>query len=185
MSVIGNKDDVSVDILVAIEDSGIPYEFKPDTIIEAKSIPLEVEAKDLEGRTDLRNDLIVTIDGDDTKDFDDAIEVRKLPNGNYYLGVHIADVTNYVKEGNPLDDEAKNRGTSVYLADRVIPMLPEALSNGICSLNPNVDRLTLSCDCEIDPQGNTVSYKIYPSVIKSKYRLTYQQVNAYYRGNHT
>lgn len=185
LKVLGHKDDVAVDIQAAIEDAGVPWEFNPFTIAEAKAIPLEVSAEDIKGRVDLRERMIVTIDGDDTKDFDDAVEVWKLPNGNFKLGVHIADVTHYVKEGQPLDDEALTRGTSVYLADRVIPMLPEALSNGICSLNPRVDRLVLSAEMEIDKEGNTVDYSVYAGVINSKHRLTYQQVNAYYRGNHS
>ena len=183
--VLGHKDDVSIDILSAIEDANIPYVFGPATQREAREMPSSVSEKEVEGREDLRDQLIVTIDGDDTKDFDDAINVRKLENGNYLLGVHIADVTHYVKENNPLDDEAKIRGTSVYLADRVIPMLPEALSNGICSLNPHVDRLTVSCETEIDKDGNTVKYRIFPSVINSKHRLTYQEVNKYYRELHS
>lgn len=151
----------------------------------AKKIPLEVSESEIKNRVDLRDRMIVTIDGDDTKDFDDAIEVIKLPNGNFKLGVHIADVTHYVKEDEPLDDEALTRGTSVYLADRVIPMLPEALSNGICSLNPRVDRLVLSAEMEIDKTGKTVDYKVYQGVINSKHRLTYQQVNAFYRDSHS
>ncbi len=185
LKVLGHKDDVAVDIQAAIEDALVPWEFLPMTIQEAKDIPLIVNQSELRDRIDLRKRMIVTIDGDDTKDFDDAIEVSKLPNGNFLLGVHIADVTHYVKEGNPLDDEALTRGTSVYLADRVIPMLPEVLSNGICSLNPHVDRLVLSAEMEIDKQGRTVDYKIYQGVINSRYRLTYQQVNAYYRKGHT
>lgn len=182
--VLGHKDDVSIDILSSIEDADIPYVFGVDTQREAKEMPETVSEKDIEGREDLRGQLIVTIDGDDTKDFDDAINVKKLENGNYLLGVHIADVTHYVKEGKPLDDEAKMRGTSVYLADRVIPMLPESLSNGICSLNPHVDRLTVSCETEIDKDGNTVKYRVFPSVINSTHRLTYQEVNKYYRDLH-
>ena len=182
---LGNKDDVSVDILIAIEDAGIKSEFSADTLDEANHIPDHVTEEEMLGREDLRDRLIVTIDGDDTKDFDDAIEVRKLDNGNYLLGVHIADVSHYVKEGNPLDDEAKLRGTSVYLADRVIPMLPEKLSNGICSLNPHVDRLTLSAEMEIDKDGNNVNYRIFPSVINSKHRLTYKEVNNFFRDKHS
>lgn len=185
LKVLGHKDDVAVDIQAAIEDAAVPYEFAPSTTLEAKKIPSEVTEADLKDRVDLRDRMIVTIDGDDTKDFDDAVEVTKLPNGNFLLGVHIADVTHYVKEGQPLDDEAQTRGTSVYLVDRVIPMLPEALSNGICSLNPRVDRLVLSAEMEIDKQGRTVDYKIYQGVINSKHRLTYQQVNAFYRKEHS
>lgn len=177
---LGKEGDTSIDILSAIENAIIPYEFSTETLAEAHKIPDTVQPKELEGREDKRNELIVTIDGDDTKDFDDAITVKKLENGNYLLSVHIADVTHYVKEDSALDDEAKTRGTSVYLADRVIPMLPEKLSNGICSLNPNVDRLTLSSDMEIDKDGNTVRKNVYPAVINSKHRLTYKQVNKFF-----
>lgn len=179
--IIGVEGDASLDILASIYDSGVPFEFDPQTIKEAKQLPPNIDNENIDGRKDVRERLIVTIDGDDTKDFDDAISVRKLNNGNYLLEVHIADVTHYVKEGTSLDAEAKLRGTSIYLADRVIPMLPTELSNGICSLNPNVDRFVLSCEMEIDKKGNTVKYEIYPGIINSKYRLTYQEVNKFYK----
>jgi len=130
-----------------------------------------------EGRRDLRNETIVTIDGDDAKDLDDAVHVRKLENGNYLLGVSIADVSYYVTEGSPLDREAYFRGTSVYLVDRVIPMIPHRLSNGICSLNPQVDRLTITCEMEINPMGEVVSHEIFPAVINTTERMTYNHVN--------
>jgi len=183
--IIGMQGDASIDILSSIYDAGIPFEFDPRTVKEAEQIPPTIDNEDKSGRKDITERLIVTIDGDDTKDFDDAVAVKKLDNGNYLLEVHIADVTHYVKEGTALDDEAKIRGTSVYLADRVIPMLPEALSNGICSLNPHVDRFVLSCEMEIDKQGNTVKYEIYPGIINSSHRLTYQEVNKFYKGEKT
>lgn len=181
VKILGNKDDVSVDILAAIEDANIPTEFNVGTKNAAKKIASSVSSEEIINRVDLRKNMIVTIDGDDTKDFDDAIEVKKLDDGLYVLSVHIADVTHYVTENSPLDEEALMRGTSVYLADRVIPMLPEELSNGICSLNPRQDRLTLSVDITIDQSGKTVDYKIYEAVICSRYRLTYQEVNKYFK----
>lgn len=186
VKVLGKSDDVAMDILSAIEDANVPYEFSHEALLEAKKIPQSVDLKTLfEQRHDLRSQLIVTIDGDDTKDFDDAISITKMENGNFILSVHIADVTYYVKEDSYLDHDAKSRGTSVYLVDRVIPMLPTELSNGICSLNPHVDRLTITAQMEINNRGETVKYEIYPSIINSKYRLTYQDVNKYYHDQHS
>ena len=144
---------------------------------EAEDVPEEIEPSEIEGRRDLRNDLTITIDGADAKDLDDAIAVKKLKNGNTELTVSIADVSYYVKEDSSLDKEAYDRATSVYLVDRVIPMIPHRLSNGICSLNPEVDRLTLSCRMEINARGEVVNHEIFDSVIHSNYRMTYDAVN--------
>lgn len=175
--VIGHKNDPGMDILSIVVSNGIPTKFPYDVLAEADQVPDTINEKDLVGRRDLREQLIVTIDGEDAKDLDDAVTVKKLANGNYFLGVHIADVSNYVTEGSQLDREAYERGTSVYLTDRVIPMIPQRLSNGICSLNPHVPRLTMSCEMEIDPNGQVVSHDIFPSVIQTTERMTYTAVN--------
>lgn len=175
--VIGHKNDPGMDILSIVVSNGIPIKFPDDVLAEADQVPDTINEKDLVGRRDLREQLIVTIDGEDAKDLDDAVTVKKLANGNYFLGVHIADVSNYVTEGSQLDREAYERGTSVYLTDRVIPMIPQRLSNGICSLNPHVPRLTMSCEMEIDPNGQVVSHDIFPSVIQTTERMTYTAVN--------
>ena len=175
--IIGHKNDPGVDILSIVCKYEINDTFPEEVIEELDSIPEEVREQDKKGRKDLTNVTIFTIDGDDTKDIDDAISIEKLKNGNYKLGVHIADVSYYVKEGSPLDKEAMDRGTSVYLVDRVIPMLPHKLSNGICSLNPGVERLAISCVMEIDNNGKTVDYEIFPSIIKSRLQMTYKKVN--------
>ena len=175
--IIGHKNDPGVDILSIVCKYEINDTFPEEVIEELDSIPEEVREQDKKGRKDLTDVTIFTIDGDDTKDIDDAISVEKLKNGNYKLGVHIADVSYYVKEGSPLDKEAMDRGTSVYLVDRVIPMLPHKLSNGICSLNPGVARLAISCVMEIDNNGKTVDYEIFPSIIKSRLQMTYKKVN--------
>lgn len=175
--VIGHKNDPGMDILSIVVSNGIPTKFPDDVLAEADQVPDTINEKDLVGRRDLREQLIVTIDGEDAKDLDDAVTVKKLANGNYFLGVHIADVSNYVTEGSQLDREAYERGTSVYLTDRVIPMIPQRLSNGICSLNPHVPRLTMSCEMEIDPNGQVVSHDIFPSVIQTTERMTYTAIN--------
>ena len=177
IKILGHKNDPGVDILSIVAKYDIPDTFSDGVIDELEEIPDSVSSEEMIGRVDLRNEVIFTIDGDDTKDIDDAISIEKLENGNYKLGVHIADFSYYVKEGSKIDDEAYLRGTSVYLADRVIPMLPHKLSNGICSLNPLVDRLAMSCVMEIDNNGNTVDYEIFESVIQSKIQMTYKKVN--------
>ena len=183
IEVIGHKHDPGVDILSIIYKYNINVEFPDDVKEEVKTIPSEVSEEEMVGRRDLRDEVIFTIDGDDTRDIDDAISIEKLPNGNYKLGVHIADVSYYVKEGSPLDVEAQERGTSVYLVDRVIPMLPHELSNGICSLNPNVDRLAMSCVMEIDENGKLQDYEIFESVIRSRIQMTYKKVNSILEDN--
>ncbi|SDO41015.1 ribonuclease R [Alkalicoccus daliensis] len=174
--IIGHKNDPGVDIMSIIHKHGLPGDFPEEAIRHAEEVPETIDPKDIEGRRDLREQTIVTIDGADAKDLDDAVQVKRLDNGNYLLGVHIADVTNYVTEGSPIDKEAYERATSCYLVDRVIPMIPHRLSNGICSLNPQVDRLTLSCDMEISPQGEVVNHDIYESVIRTNERMTYTDV---------
>ena len=179
IKILGHKDDVGIDILSKVYEHDIEPNFMEETMEEIKSIPDSVSESEIGNRRDLRDKKIVTIDGDDAKDFDDAIYIEKLDNGNYLLGVHIADVTHYVKEDTSLGRDAEERATSVYLVDRVIPMLPHQLSNGICSLNPNVDRLTMSCDMEINSSGKVINYDIYESVMNSKKRMTYKKVNKY------
>lgn len=175
--ILGYTGEKGTDILSIIKQYKLPEEFPNNVISQAQAIPQEIEEREIERRLDLREKNIFTIDGEDAKDFDDAVSVEKMNNGNFLLGVHIADVTHYVKENSPLDKEALKRGTSVYLIDRVIPMLPLELSNGICSLNPNVDRLTLSVFMEIDNNGNIVDHKIQESVIRSKKRLVYDDIS--------
>lgn len=176
LEILGNPDDPGVDILSVIRKFNLPESFPEEVLEAANDIPDTITEKDLVGRKDLRDWMMVTIDGEDAKDLDDAVNVELLDNGNYLLGVHIADVTHYVTEGSPLDKEALERGTSVYLVDRVIPMIPHRLSNGICSLNPQVDRLTLTCEMEWTPDAKLVRHEIYPSVIKTNERMTYSNV---------
>ncbi|NEU30133.1 ribonuclease R [bacterium LRH843] len=175
--ILGHKNDPGMDILSIIYKYGIQVEFPDQVIRQANSVPDEIDQSELKDRRDLREEVIVTIDGADAKDLDDAVTVKKLENGNYLLGVHIADVTHYVTEGSPIDEEAADRATSVYLVDRVIPMIPHRLSNGICSLNPQVDRLTLSCEMEINQAGKVVKHEIFQSVIRTTERMTYTDVN--------
>lgn len=178
IEVLGNKNDPGVDISKIILSHDAPINFPFEVKKAVKTIPNEVSEKDLKGREDFRDHIIVTIDGDDAKDFDDAIEVSKIGD-NYEIGVHIADVSYYVKENQAIDLEAFNRGTSLYCSDQVVPMLPFELSNGICSLNPHVDRLVTSCIVLINPQGEVIKSKIVKGVINSKARLTYNYVNQF------
>ena len=175
--ILGHKNDPGIDILSIIYKHGITIDFPEEVLDQASNVPETIKEEELVGRRDLRNEMIVTIDGADAKDLDDAVSVKKLDNGNYKLGVYIADVTYYVEEGTPIDTEAFERGTSVYLVDRVIPMIPHRLSNGICSLNPQVDRLTLGCEMEINSAGQVVNHEIFQSVIKTTERMTYSDVN--------
>ena len=183
VEIIGHKNDPGVDILSIVYKYNINVDFPDDVKEQVSMMPMEVSEEELKDRRDLRDTVIFTIDGDDTKDIDDAISIKKLSNGHYELGVHIADVSYYVKEGGPLDNEAMERGTSVYLVDRVIPMLPHELSNGICSLNPNVDRLAISCVMEFDSNGKQIKYDIFPSVIRSRIQMTYKKVNSILEDN--
>lgn len=175
-TVIGHKDDPGVDIKLVAYKYGIYEEFSKKAMEQTDAIPSVVSDNELKCRTDLTNEVIFTIDGDDTKDIDDAISY-KFENGLHVLGVHIADVSYYVTENSYLDKDALSRGTSSYLADSVIPMLPHKLSNGICSLNEGVIRLTQSCVMKINNEGNVVDYDIFPSFIKSRKKMTYKKVN--------
>lgn len=183
IEILGHVNDPGVDILSIVSAHDTPIEFPKEVYKQIDTIEDSIKESDLVGRRDLRKETIVTIDGDDAKDLDDAISLTVLKNGNYYLGVHIADVSNYVTENSPLDKEAVIRGTSIYLVDRVIPMLPHKLSNGICSLNPHVDRLTISCFMEITLEGKVVDHEIVPAVIKSTERMTYNNVNSILDGD--
>jgi ribonuclease R len=177
IQILGHKNDPGVDILSIIFQHGIEIEFPDEVMKAAEAAPDTINEEELKGRTDLRDEFTITIDGADAKDLDDAISVKKLDNGNHELIVSIADVSYYVEEDSHLDKEAYERGTSVYLVDRVIPMIPHRLSNGICSLNPDVDRLTMSCRMEIDSAGKVVNHDIFQSVIHSDRRMTYDAVN--------
>ncbi len=176
VQVIGKKDAPGVDVLSIIMGHDLPQNFPADVLTYAENLPDVVPDDELARRRDLRELLMITIDGEDAKDLDDAVSVQVLDNGNYMLGVHIADVGHYVTEDSVLDKEALERATSVYLVDRVIPMLPQKLSNGICSLNAGEDRLALTCMMEINTQGVVVSHDIFESVIHVNYRMTYRDV---------
>lgn len=177
IEVIGNINEAGIDMLSVIKEYNLPNEFPEFVLSEAKKIPQKIDLKDIKNRKDLREDTIFTIDGEDSKDLDDAVSVRKNDEGNYILDVHIADVSFYVKENSRLDKEAIKRGTSIYMFDRVIPMLPIQLSNGICSLNAGEDRFALSCSMEIDNKGNVISSDVYKSIINVTERMTYTNVN--------
>ena len=176
LEILGHVNDPGVDILSVIKAYGLPEEYPDDVMKQIENIPDEVEEKEKAGRADFRDLQTVTIDGEDAKDLDDAITISKEGN-MYHLGVHIADVSQYVTEGSPLDKEALKRGTSIYLVDRVIPMIPHKLSNGICSLNQGVDRLALSCMMDINEKGEIVKHKICESVINVTRRMSYTSVH--------
>lgn len=183
VEVLGNNSDAGMDITALVLSSGIKTNFPEEVLLELDEIPDEIKKTDYPNRRDLTDKLIITIDGIDAKDLDDAVAVEKLDNGNYLLGVYIADVANYVKEGTFLDLEAFERGTSCYLPDRVIPMLPKKLSNGICSLNEGVDRLVMACEMEINNVGEIVNSEIFEGIINSKHRMTYDDVNKIIKNN--
>jgi ribonuclease R len=183
IEILGKEDDFGVDVEIMIRKFHLPHRFPPEVIDEAQAIAAVIPERELNRRRDYRNLPIVTIDSETARDFDDAVHVRELANGNYELQVHIADVAQYVKPGSPLDTEARLRGTSVYFPDRAVPMLPLELSTDICSLRPQVDRLVLSCTMEIDHQGEVVGYEINEGVIRSAERMTYTAVNAVIEGD--
>ncbi|AZN39157.1 ribonuclease R [Paenibacillus albus] len=185
VEVLGHKDDPGIDILSIIRKHQLPESFPVDVMAEAEAAPDSITEDEIvrQGRRDLRDKVIVTIDGEDAKDLDDAVNIERLENGNYVLGVHIADVSYYVQENSALDQEAYRRGCSVYLVDRVIPMLPHRLSNGICSLNPKVDRLTMSCEMEFEAETlKRVRHDVFTSVIRTKERMTYTNVRKILQG---
>ncbi len=183
VEILGRPGDKGIDIDIIIRKYNLPEDFPPSVLNSALDIEDFITEDEIKGRLDLRNVKMVTIDGEDAKDLDDAVSIERLESGNFKLGVHIADVTHYVKERSVIDKEAFKRATSVYLIDRVIPMLPKKLSNGICSLNPKVDRLTLSCIMEVNRQGKVVNHTIAQSVIKTNERMTYTDVTKILRDN--
>jgi len=183
IEILGRREEFGVDVEIIIRKYHLPHRFAEDVLAEARDAPREVPASDAAGRRDFRSLPIVTIDGETAKDFDDAVYVERLPGGHYRLQVHIADVAHYVRPGSAIDREARLRGTSVYFPDRAVPMLPLDLSNGICSLNPHVDRLVMSCLMEIDSKGRVVAYELVPGVIRSARRMTYTAVYAALRGD--
>lgn len=181
---MGHQNDIGMDVLSVLYEYDIDPVFPQEVLDESKAIPTQLQPQDYQGRKDLRDQLIFTIDGEDAKDLDDAISLVK--NGDITtLGVHIADVSHYVSLNQPIDEEAFKRSTSTYVVDRVVPMLPEALSNGVCSLQPNVDRLTITCEMDFDEFANLLDYRVFPSVIHSKVRFTYTEVNRIFQGEPT
>ena len=176
VEVLGNINKFGVDLMCMVKEYDLPFEFPEFVLKEADRIPDKINENEIANRVDLRNERIFTIDGEDAKDLDDAVCVKKNTEGNYILSVHIADVSNYIKENTKLDQEAILRGTSVYMLNTVIPMLPEKLSNGICSLNAGEDRFTLSITMEIDNKGNVISSEIYKAVIRVTERMSYTDI---------
>lgn len=187
--VIGHKDDPKFDIKTMAVEKGVSIEFSEEDLKQAGEIPTKITKEMIQKRlampygVDFRENNTFTIDCASAKDLDDAVDIKKLPNGNYLLGVHIADVSYFIKENTALDVEAKNRATSHYLYQYVIPMFPHSLSNGICSLNPNEDRFTLSCIMEINPEGEVVDFQIADGIINSKKKMTYEEINDIFENN--
>ncbi len=181
--ILGNIGDVGLEILSIIKQNDLPLEFPEEVLEASRKVPRAIKKNELDGRRDLRERTVVTVDGEDAKDLDDAVYVEQISSEEFLLGVYIADVSYYVTEGSILDKEAGERGTSVYLVDRVLPMLPERLSNGICSLNAGEDRLAMACEMHIDLKGKVLSYEIFPAVINVRYRLSYNIVRAVLAGD--
>ncbi len=184
-TVLGNVDDPKTDVPAVMAKYDLTDRFPDEVLAELEQLPDDVRQEDIEGRMDLRDEIVFTMDGEDAKDFDDAVSIKKLPRGRYSLGVHIADVSHYVKEGTALDKEAFRRGTSVYLLDTVVPMLPFKLSNNLCSLMEDKDRLTFTVEMIIDKEGRVLDFNVAPSVMRSKKRLTYTIVNKLLEGDKT
>ncbi len=181
--VLGNIGDVGLEILSIIKQNDLPLEFPEEVLAASRKVPKTIKKTELAGRRDLRERTVVTVDGEDAKDLDDAVYVQQISADEYLLGVYIADVSYYVTEDSILDKEARERGTSVYLVDRVLPMLPERLSNGICSLNAGEDRLSMACEMHIDTKGTVLNYEIFPAVINVRHRLSYNIVRAMLAGD--
>ena len=181
--VLGNIGDVGLEILSIIKQNDLPLEFPEEVLAASRKVPKTIKKTELAGRRDLRERTVVTVDGEDAKDLDDAVYVQQISADEYLLGVYIADVSYYVTENSILDKEARERGTSVYLVDRVLPMLPERLSNGICSLNAGEDRLSMACEMHIDTKGTVLNYEIFPAVINVRHRLSYNIVRAMLAGD--